>query len=64
MVRNVAMDYLKDKGQQNPFVNDRPGNDWWLGVMQRWLKLVERKPQHLPANLQLLSQKGPSMLGS
>jgi len=50
MVRNVVMDYLKDKGRQNPFVNDRLGNDWWLGFMQRWPKLVERKPQHLPAN--------------
>ena len=35
MVRNVVMDYLKDKGKQNPFVNDMPGNDWWLGFMQR-----------------------------
>ena len=50
MVGNVVMDYLKDKGRQNPFANDRPGNDWWLGFMRRWPKLVERKPQHLPAN--------------
>ena len=42
--------YLKDKGRRNPFANDRPGNDWWLGFMRRWPKLVERKPQHLPAN--------------
>ena len=50
MVGNVVMDYHKDKGWQNPFANDRPGNDWWLGFTQRWPKLVERKPQHLPAN--------------
>ena len=50
MVGNVVMDYLKDKGRQNPFLNGKPGNDWWLGFMRRWPKLVERKPQHLPAN--------------
>ena len=50
MVGNVVMDYLKDKGRQNPFAHGKPGNDWWSGFMRRWPKLVERKPQHLPAN--------------
>ena len=50
MVGNVVMDYLKDKGRQNPFAHGKPSNDWWSGFMRRWSKLVERKPKHLPAN--------------
>lgn len=50
MVGNVVMEYLQDKKQENPFFQDKPGNDWWLGFMRGWPKLTERKPQHLQAN--------------
>ena len=50
MVATVIMEYIRDKGLQSPFTNDKPGNDWWLGFMRRWPELSERKPQHLAAN--------------
>ena len=50
MVANVIMEYIRDKGLQSPFAHGKPGGDWWLGFMRRWLKLSERKPQHLAAS--------------
>ena len=50
IVANVIMEYIRDKGLQIPFANDRPGGDWWLRFMRRWPKLSERKPQHSAAN--------------
>ena len=50
MVANVVMDYLKDKGQVNPFTRDRPGKAWWAGFLKRWPDLTEWKPTHMPAN--------------
>ena len=50
MVGNVVMEYLHDKKRQNPFSNNKPGKDWWLGFMKWWPTLVERRPQHLPIN--------------
>ena len=50
MVKNITMEYLHDKNRPNPFLQDRPGKDWWLGFMRRWPSLTERKPQHLQAN--------------
>ena len=48
MVENVIMEYLHDKRHPNPFLQDRPGKDWWF--TRRWPSLTERKPQHLQAN--------------
>ena len=50
MVANVIMEYMRDKGLQSPFAHGKPGSDWWVGFMRRWLKLCERKPQHFAAN--------------
>ena len=50
MVETVVMQYLRDLQRPNPFRHDRPGKDWWLGFMRWWPTLMERKPQHLPAN--------------
>ena len=50
MVENIIMEYLHDKKRPNPFLQDRPGKDWWLGFMRRWPNLTERKPRHLQAN--------------
>ena len=49
-VANVIMEYMWDKGLQSPFAHGKPGSDWWVGFMRRWLKLCERKPQHFAAN--------------
>ena len=49
-VANVIMEYMRDKGLQSPFAHGKPGSDWWVGFMRRWLKLCERKPQHFAAN--------------
>ena len=50
MISNVIMEYIWDKGQQNPFAHDKPGGDWWLEFMQWWPQLRKRKPQHLAAS--------------
>ena len=50
IVSHIIMQYLNDIGRPNPFQQDRPGKDWWLGFLRRWPSLTERKPQHLPAN--------------
>ena len=47
---SIVMENLHNIGRPNPFQQDRPGKDWWLGFMRRWPCLTERKPQHLPAN--------------
>ena len=46
-VTAIATDYVSTKGRRNPFHGGVPGKDWWIGFLQRWPKLVERKPQHL-----------------
>ena len=43
----IVTDYASTKGHKNLFHGGVPGKDWWTGFLQRWPKLVERKPQHL-----------------
>ena len=39
---------LLDKdGRLNPFVENRPGRDWWYGFLQRHPELSFRSPEHL-----------------
>ena len=39
---------LLDKdGRQNPFVDNRPGKDWWYAFLRRHPELTMRTPEHL-----------------
>ena len=39
---------LLDKdGRQNPFVDNRPGKDWWYAFLRRHPELAMRTPEHL-----------------
>ena len=46
-VTAIVTDYVSTNGRKNPFHEKVPGKDWWISFLQRWPKLVERKPQHL-----------------
>ena len=46
-VSKVISDFLRDSARPSPFTGGLPGPDWWVGFMQRWPTLSERKPQHL-----------------
>ena len=63
MMGNDVMDYLKDKGRQNPFLNGKPCNDWWLGFMQRWPNSSRENHNTFQPIVQWLSQKLPLMPG-
>ena len=45
---NVISDYLRANARENPFPDDLPGPDWFVGFFKRWKSaLSQRKPQHL-----------------
>ena len=44
----IVRDYQKDCNRANPFKNSLPGYNWWDSFLRHWLKLGQRKPQHLP----------------
>ena len=60
-VTAIVTDYVSTKGRRNPFHGGVPGKDWWIGFLQRWPKLVERKPQHL--SKQRASSANPATVG-
>jgi len=43
MVKNL----LDKGGRQNPFVNNRPGKDWWYAFLRCHPELALRTPEHL-----------------
>ncbi|XP_062511201.1 uncharacterized protein LOC134187101 [Corticium candelabrum] len=45
---NVISDYLRANARENPFPDDLPGPDWFVGFFKRRKSaLSQRKPQHL-----------------
>ena len=38
---------LDKDGRQNPFVDNRPGKDWWYAFLRRHPELAMRTPEHL-----------------
>ena len=43
-----AVKKLLDRyGRQNPFVDNRPGKDWWYAFLRRHPELTMRSPEHL-----------------
>ena len=47
IVSEVISDFLRGSARPSLFTGGLPGPDWWVGFMQRWPTLSERKPQHL-----------------
>ena len=45
---SAAVKKLLDRnGRQNPFVDNRPGKDWWYAFLRRHPQLTMRSPEHL-----------------
>ena len=45
---SAAVKKLLDKdGRQNPFVDNRPGKDWWYSFLRRHPQLTMRSPEQL-----------------
>ena len=40
------MEFLQNVSRLH-FFKEKPGYDWWTGVLKMWPKLAERKLQHL-----------------
>ncbi len=47
IVTKIICDFLSASARPSPFSGSLPGADWWMGFLQRWPALSERKPQHL-----------------
>ena len=53
----VVCDYVTDVGRHHPFYEGVPGKHWWSGFLARWPSLAQRKPQHLPKQRAVASNR-------